>query len=267
MDRRVGEVLQRLEEEGLAENTAVFFFADQGRPMVRGKQWLYEGGIHVPLIVKMPGTIEAGSVSKKLVSLIDISAASMTLADIEIPVHLQGQNFLSDEVERQYIYAGRNRTDAVVDYIRCTRDDRFKYIKNFMPERPYMQFGHYKAYRYPIYTLLKVLHQQGDLTPAQARLMAEQKPPEELYDLQNDPYELNNLVENTAYQQDLVRMRNQLRQWQKNTDDVGDADPDDMKALQKRRMEKYGSRWESRGLDPENIDWEEYLQWWEKQLL
>ena len=267
MDRRVGEVLQRLKVEGLEDNTAVFFFADQGRPMVRAKQWLYEGGIKVPLIVKMSGVVEEETVSEKLVSLIDISAASLALAGIEIPSHLQGQNFLSDEVSRDYIFAGRNRTDAVVDYIRCVRDDHFKYIKNFMPERPYMQFGHYKAYRYPVYTLLKVFHQRGELTPAQAKLMAKQKPEEELYDLKNDPYELHNLAEDSTYQQHLSRMQNQLKQWQEDTEDMGDADPDDMQALQKRRWEKYGSRWEKRGIDPENFNWEEYLQWWEKQLL
>ena len=267
MDRRVGQVLQRLEEEGLTENTAIFFFADQGRPMVRAKQWLYEGGIKVPLIVKLPSGIDPGTVSDELISLIDISAASLAVAGIDIPEHLQGQNFLVEDVDRDYIFAARNRTDAVVDYIRCVRDQRFKYIKNFMPEKPYMQFGHYKAYRYPIYTLLKVLHQKGELTPAQAKLMAEQKPPEELYDLQNDPYELNNLAEDPAYQQQLKRMRDQLEQWMVSTNDKGDYDPDNMEALQKRRWEKYGSRWQSRGIDPENINWESYLQWWEQKLL
>lgn len=266
LDKEVGKVLKRLENEGLSENTVVFFFSDQGRPMVRGKQWLYDGGIQVPLIIRWPGKIRKKTVSDDLVSLIDVSAASLSVADIDLPEHLQGQDFLKPPVKREYVYAGRNRMDAVVDHVRAVRNQQFKYIKNFMPERPYTQFGHYKEFYYPVLSLMKVLHQQGKLTIAQSRFMASQKPEEELYDLVEDPYELNNLYQEPAYESVLLKMRAQLNTWISATKDVGNDDPDDLEELKKRRWKKYGKRWEERGIDPRHDDPEKYLKWWEKEL-
>lgn len=266
MDRKVGEVLHRLEEEGLAGNTIVFFFADQGRPHVRAKQWLYDAGLQVPLIIRWPGTITPGEQSDKLVSLVDISAASMAAAGIAPPEHLHGKNFFGEQ-SRNYIFATRNRADAVVDHIRAVRSDRFKYIKNYMPERPYTQFGHYKLYRYPMLALMHWLHEQDKLTPAQALFMRAEKPDEELYDTRNDPWEIHNLAGNAAYQDTLQQMREVLRQWQKRTNDPGDYDPDDYEEILKRRQEKYQTRWENRGIEnPKNIDFGRYVQWWKQKL-
>jgi len=267
MDRELGVVLDRLEKEKLLDNTVIFFFADQGRPHVRGKQWLYEGGIRVPLIVHWPGQIRPG-VSDQLVSLIDLAISSLRVAGIDPPPHLQGRDFLdAGSPPRQYVFAGRNRTDAVVDHLRAVRSPQFKYIKNLMPERPYTQFGHYKMYNYPVLTLLHVLHQQGRLSAAQAAFMQPGKPPEELYDLQKDPFETVNLAEDPRYRDTLAAMRKVLAQWTEETEDVGAADPDDYQALLERRWEKYGERWQQRGIpDPRQIDYEQYLAWWEKEL-
>ncbi len=266
LDEHLGMILQRLKDEGLEKNTIVVFFADQGRPHVRGKQWLYDSGIEVPLIVRWPGKLPANETREDLVSLIDISYTSLLLAGIEPPAHLQGQDFLLDNEERNYIFAARNRTDAVVDHIRAVRSQQFKYIKNFMPEKPYTQFGHYKEYNYPALQVLKHLHKEGKLTPEQEKFMAKNKPEEELYDLVNDPFELNNLADNPEYELVLDSMRLALVDWMEKTNDMGSFDPDNYDSLLVRRQEKYGPRWEQRGIDPREVDPEVYLKWWETEL-
>lgn len=266
LDQHVGLVLQRLKDEGLEQNTIVMFFADQGRPHVRGKQWLYDSGIKVPLIVRWPGQLPADEERTTLVSLIDIPYTSLLLAGIEPPEHLQGQDFLLDNDEREYVFATRNRTDAVVDHIRAVCSKEFKYIRNFMPERPYLQFGHYKEFRYPTLQVLKTLHKKGELTPAQEKFMAEKKPEEELYDVKNDPYEINNLATDPEYAVVLDSLRDALQSLMVETKDLGGYDPDNYDSLLIRREQKYGPRWKERGIDPKKIDPEAYLQWWEKQL-
>lgn len=266
MDNHLGRVIKRLKDEGLEQNTIVLFFADQGRPHVRGKQWLYDTGIEVPLIVRWPGQLPAGEERDDLVSLIDVSYTSLLLAGIDPPDHLQGEDFLLDFVEREYVFAGRNRTDAVVDHIRSVRTKQFKYIRNFMPEKPYMQFGHYKEYNYPAVQVLKALHERGELTPEQEKFMADSKPEEELYNVLNDPYELNNLASDPEYAVVLDSLRDALQNWMVETKDMGAYDPDNYDSLLVRRWEKYGPRWEKRGIDPKKIDPGSYLEWWKEEL-
>ncbi len=269
MDQKLGQILRRLEEDGLAENTIVFFFADQGRPQLRAKQWLYDSGLRVPLIVRWPGNIEPNSFSRELVSLIDLAPASLSAAKIPVPELMHGRDFLNSSLKpRDYIYAARDRTDAVVDRIRAVRDDRYKYIRNYMPERPYNQFGHYKTFFYPALTVLNVMHARGDLSSVEALFMAESKPVEELYDTAVDPYEVNNLAADPNYRVQLAELRQALDAWKLETKDVGDLDPDDdREALLERRWEKYRHLWKSRGIeDPRRIDWEDYLGMWYEEL-
>ncbi len=266
LDERLGQILQRIDEEGLEDNTIVVFFADQGRPHLRAKQWLYDAGIHVPLIIRFPGEKHAGKVNEKLVSLIDLAPASLNYAGIQIPEHLQGIDFLNDTLMRNYIYAARNRTDAVVDHIRCVRGERYKYIRNYMPEMPYMQFGHYKAYRYPMWALMHVLNQRDSLTTEQALYMAPEKPAIEFYDTFEDPYEINNLAFNPNYKDIKDKMTIALNEWELQTNDPGSMDPDNYQELLQRRKEKYGERWAKRGFDADSIDIEAYLHWWENEL-
>jgi len=266
LDKRVGEILKRLEEEGLEENTLVIFFADQGRPHLRAKQWLYDAGIHVPLIVRYPGKEKSGSVNDKMVSLIDMAPASLSFAGVEIPDHMQGIDFLNDTLEREYIFAARNRTDAVVDHIRCIRDHRYKYIKNYMPENPYMQFGHYKAYQYPMWALIHVLNNRNELTAVQALYMAPEKPAIEFYDTFEDPYEINNLAFDPDYKDIKDEMSIALSKWELKTNDPRNDDPDNYEDILVARKEKYGERWAQRGFNADSINKEEYLKWWEEEL-
>ncbi len=227
LDEEIGRVLKRLEDEGILDQTIIFFFGDNGRPHVRGKQWLYEGGIHVPLIVRLPGGRRAGEVSEQLVNGIDFSATCMSLTGIPIPEKMQGQPFMGpDAVQRDYIVAARDRCDETVDRIRCVRTDRFKYIRNYYPDRPYSQLNRYKETEYPVIRLMRRLHAQGKLTAAQERFMADTRPREELYDLKNDPNELENLAGAPEHEKDLKELSGILDRWISETKDQGEIPED-----------------------------------------
>ncbi|PYJ03219.1 MAG: sulfatase, partial [Verrucomicrobia bacterium] len=223
LDTKVAAILKRLEADGLAENTIVFFFGDNGRCHVRDKQWLYEGGLHIPLIVRWPGHLKPGTVREDLVSAIDISATSLKLAGATLPKHMQGQVFLGPgATTRKYISGARDRCDETVDRIRSVRDDRYKYIRNFMPERPYTQPNAYKERAYPALAVMKRLHAEGKLTPEQELFMAPHKTDEELYDLKNDPHELRNLVASEVNLKSLKELRAALERWMAECDDRPD---------------------------------------------
>jgi len=245
LDEKVGAVLQRLEDEGLVENTIVFFFADHGRCLFRGKQFCYDGGLHIPLIVRWPGQLKAGSVNGQLVNNIDITATALQLAGITPPEHMEGRVILGKKAakEREYVVSARDRCDETVDRIRSVRTRRYKYIRNFYPERPYSQLNRYKESRYAPLPLMRQLHKDGKLTPAQALFFAPTRPKEELYDLQNDPHEVHNLADSPERQKILKRLRGYLERWIEETGDLG-AIPepqeitDGWEAMQKRKYEQ-----------------------------
>jgi N-sulfoglucosamine sulfohydrolase len=228
LDQKVGAVLDRLKEDGLADNTIVFFFSDHGRAHVRGKQWLYEGGVHIPLIVRFPDGRRAGEVNDDLIAHIDVTATSMKLAGIPRPENFESQSFFGDGyTPREYVVSARDRCDETVDHIRSVRTKRFKYIRNFDPERPYMQENAYKRRQYPVLTLLEQLHAAGKLTPVQELFMAERRPEEELYDLEADPHEVNNLAGSPDHAEKLAELRGILDAWIKRTGDKGQTPEDE----------------------------------------
>lgn len=214
LDGKVGTILKLLHEQGLETNTVVFLFGDNGRCHVRDKQWLYEGGLHVPLIVRWPGQIKPGTVRNDLASAIDISATSLSIAGVKLPASMQGRPLIGKQTkQRKYIFGARDRCDETVDKIRSVRDDRFKYIRNYMPDRPYTQPNAYKQRQYPVLALMKQLHEEGKLTPAQELFMTPQKPPEEFYDLKADPDEIHNLASSGHNKADMQRLRKALDEW------------------------------------------------------
>ena len=238
MDQYVGKVLKRMDAEGLTGSTVVIFIGDHGRCHVRGKQWLYDGGIHIPLIIRWPGKLESGEVCEDLVSAIDISATVLKIAGIDPPKHMEGQVFLEPEAKkREYIIAARDRCDETIDRIRCVRTKRYKYIRNFMPERPYTQKNAYKQRSYPMLSLMEDLHAQGKLTATQALFMAPRKPDEELYDIWNDPYEIHNLSTSPEHQQTMKRMRAILEKWIRDTEDQGQF-PEKESAISERDLNR-----------------------------
>ncbi|MBP7051890.1 MAG: sulfatase [Phycisphaerae bacterium] len=268
LDSEIGVALQWLQKEGELDNTIIAYFADNGQPHVRGKQWLYESGIHVPLIVRWPGRVQAGTVVDDLVSTVDLAPTFLTAIGVEPPKHLQGYNILGEKKRtREYVFAARDRCDGTVDHIRCVRSKPYKYIRNYYPDRPYTQFNAYKKLQYPVLTLMQVLYKEGKLTPDQAKFMGPRRP-EELYDLQEDPHELRNLAENTQYAKVLREHRRKLDEWIKVTGDQGET-PEDPKVVEREQNQmakNFVESMEKRDLSPTISD-EGYLKWWEQKLL
>lgn len=227
LDRKAAAVLARLEQEGLADNTIVFFFGDHGRPMPRGKQFVYDGGIRIPLIVRIPERFapqgyRSGRTFDDLVSSIDITATTLRLAGVEPPAHMEGRPFYGPGVRpRDYVVAARDRCDETVDRIRAIRDRRYKYIRNFLPNRPYTQQNVYKDTQYPALAAMRQLNEEGKLTGPAALFMGPDRPAEELYDLESDPFELHNLAAAPEHAARLDQMRRLLETWIKETGDQG----------------------------------------------
>ncbi len=248
LDEKVGRVLDRLEEDGLAERTIVAFFGDHGRPMPRDKQFLYDGGIKVPLIIRWPGELEAGSVRDELVSMIDLSASSLAWAGIEVPEDMEGRVFLgpAKTADREYVFAARDRCDETVDRIRAVRDKRYKYIRNYHPDRPYMQINRYKEVSYPIWRQMLRLEGSGDISADDFGFLAKTRPEEELYDTLEDPHELENLAESAEHQQILTRMSSVLDAWIAHTGDHGEEpeDPSIAEEWEARMVEVYTEAYE-----------------------
>jgi N-sulfoglucosamine sulfohydrolase len=206
-----------LEDEGLAENTLVFIIGDNGRCMPRGKQFLYDGGIQVPIMVRWPGKVKPSQVNDNMVTTIDISKTILDAAGITPPHPLHGKNLLDKSTnKRKYIFAARDKMDETHDAMRAIRSNEFKLIHNLMPERAYCQFNRYKETSYPVLAELNVLNMKGELPPEQAAFMAASKPEFELYDMINDPDEINNLADNSDYKEQKEELLKELNNWREN---------------------------------------------------
>ncbi len=222
MDRQVGEILRRLEEDGLADETIVVFWSDHGQGLPRGKRWLYDSGIHVPLIVRWPGKIAPGTVREDLVSLIDLAPTMLALAGVPVPDYMQGRVFLGPKTqpEPKYVFAHRDRMDETYDLFRCVRGRRFLYIRNFEPQRPYSQTIQYMDLM-PAMQQWRRLAAADKLNAWQGLWFVPHKPVEELYDTQADPHNLHNLAGNPRYRHVLQEMRQALEKWQVEVGDLG----------------------------------------------
>ena len=196
-DRKVGQVLQRLEDEGIADNTLVFLIADHGRARISAtNNFCTMAAFACPALCGGPRILTRASWSDELVSGIDFAPTALSLAGLDVPSEMQGNIFLgADATSRSEIFSARDRCDGTVDRIRCVRTKQYKYIRNYHPDRAYMQFNRYKHQQYPLWTLLPVLAKEGKLTDAQAKFLAPYRPYEELYDLQADPHEIDNLAD------------------------------------------------------------------------
>jgi len=231
LDRKVGLVLAALEKDGLADNTVVVFFGDNGQAHVRGKQFCYEEGLLVPLIIRWPKNFpapahfKAGTVDTRLLHGIDLAPTMLALAGAPKPPKMQGQIFLGDrcEPDREYVFGYRDRCDMTVMRIRTVRDDRYRYIRNFTPWVPFLAYNEYKQKQYPVWNLLTELHAKGKLTAPQEFLCQSTMPEEELYDLETDPWEIHNLAESDRpeHQARLKKLRGVLEKWIVDTNDQG----------------------------------------------
>ncbi len=229
MDQQAAGVLRELTEDGLAENTVVLFYGDHGSGMPRSKRWPYNSGLHVPLMAYFPEKLRhlappeyrPGGTSERLVGFVDLAPTLLSLAGIKPPSWMQGHAFLGEHraPDPPYVFGCRGRMDERYDMVRSVRDKRYVYIRNYMPHKIY---GQHIAYMFetPTTRVWKKLYDAGRLKQPQTRFW-ETKPSEELYDLQNDRDEVNNLAESPQHAQTLARLRKALREHVLEVRDVG----------------------------------------------
>lgn len=228
IDFQTQEILDQLKEDGLHEDTIVFFWSDHGHGLPRYKRWLYTTGLEVALIVYVPpkfrhlAGLPPGSEAAELITFIDLAPTVLNLAGIEVPDFMEGQTFLGTDRDepRSHFVAHRDRADDVYDMARAVRTEQFMYIRNYMPHLPYIQeaviFGDEKR---SYLELQRVRAEEG--LPIHGEAMFRPRPAEELFDVAADPYELNNLADNTEYGLVLEEMRSRLNEWVLETRDTG----------------------------------------------
>jgi len=225
-DQHTGRVIDRLRDEGLWENTLVVFFTDHGISHARGKQFLYDEGIHIPLVIRGPG-LAANTVRDDLVEHIDVAALSLAAAGIPIPASMQARDILaSDYQPREVVFAARDRCGETTDRIRSVRNDRFLYIRNYHPQRPLLQPSQYKDSKL-ILQQLRELRAAGALSDlAQELLFAPSRPAEELYDYLADPWQIRNLADSDQHAATLADLRERMDQWITESRDLGSESPE-----------------------------------------
>ena len=227
MDGQAGEILQQLEDEGLAEHTIVFYYSDHGGAVARSKRFLFESGLKVPLMVRIPEPYKhlapqpMGTKSDQRVAFVDLAPTLLNLAGIEIPDHMQGTAFLGENIPKPqpYAFASRARMDERIDLSRSVTDGRYRYTRNFMPHRPYAQYIQY-LWRAPSMQSWENQFKTGNLNDIQKAFFLT-KPYEELYDLSADPHNVHNLVDNPNFSEHLTKLRTALDQWQLENRDAG----------------------------------------------
>ncbi len=229
MDGLVGKRLQEIEEAGLADETIVFFYGDHGSGMPRSKRFPYNSGLQVPLIVYVPEKFQhlapkeyqPSGKSDRLVSFVDLAPTLLSLVGTKPPEYVQGHAFMGryETAPQPYIYGFRGRMDERYDMMRTVRNQRYVYIRNYMPHLIYGQHVRY-MFVTPTTHVWRRLFDEGKLTPEQSHFW-EKKPPEELYDLASDPDEVHNLADSPDHKQILERMRQAQRQLAREIRDVG----------------------------------------------
>jgi N-sulfoglucosamine sulfohydrolase len=229
LDSVVGQLLKELEEEGVADNTIVFFWGDHGDGLPRAKRWLYDSGLHIPLIISWPGHLKAGSADDRMISSIDFGPTVLSLAGVKIPVHMQGRAFLGEQSAepRKYVFAARDRVDESYDMMRSVRSVDYLYIRNFYPEVSYNIWIPYLN-RMPIMQEMLRLDAEKKLNVYQQQWMAPSRPAEELYNVKADPYQLNNLAGNPKYGKILGKYRKLHDGWTLTTHDMGHLNESEM---------------------------------------
>jgi uncharacterized sulfatase len=228
MDAWAGDLIQQLKDAGEYENTIIFFWSDHGVGLPRAKRWLYDSGTHIPFIIRIPKKFqepnqsEVASIDNQLISSVDFAPTVLNLTGIDIPPYLQGRAFLGKHLgpPRKFVYGARDRMDERYDIIRTVRDERYRYIRNFEPLKPYYQYMNTPEKGATMQEIRKK-EASSQLDPVMALFSANEKPVEELYDTHADPFEIHNLADDPAFSQRLGEMRHALSEWQNEIGDVG----------------------------------------------
>lgn len=218
MDKRAGQIIDDLKKENIYDNTIIFFYSDHGDALPYVKREILKRGIHVPLLVKMPldQSKSKGMVSDRMISFIDLAPTVLSLAGVTIPQHFKGKAFLGNAATAQghtYIFAARNRMDANYEMARSVHDGKYQLIKNYYPDLPRYYDNYYRRNQQPMMEEILNLRKEGKLNETVLRWFSS-KPVYELYDLQNDPHELNDLAKDSKYQSKLVELQKALADWQ-----------------------------------------------------
>ncbi len=228
MDTWVGKMLDELEKSGEAENTIIFYYGDHGGVLGRSKRFVYETGTRVPFIVYIPEKYKSlmpntktGTTVDRLISFVDLAPTLLSMINRPIPAYLQGVPFLGSKktADPKYVYMFKDRMDERYDMSRSVRDSKFRYIRNYTPFRPHGQHIEY-LWRAASMRSWEEEFKAGRLNDTQAAFW-KSKPTEELYDTENDPWEINNLAQKTEYQSVLMRMRKANRDWMLRIKDTG----------------------------------------------
>jgi N-sulfoglucosamine sulfohydrolase len=206
-DNEVGMIINDLKEMGIYENTIIIFIGDNGRCNIRGKGYLYDPGLHIPLIVHWPKGIKGGQIRDELVSTTDITATILDWAGAQMPDYLTGKSFIKEDFKRDLVYSSRDLWDEIMEKSRSIITNNYKYIRNDMPQVPWDAHQAYLEFYRPAVHVMRKLNAEGQLNKAEASFFASSKPKEELYDIEKDPYELNNLAETPDYAEILKAMR------------------------------------------------------------
>lgn len=223
MDDVVGELLKQLEDDGLLDKTIIFFWSDHGDGLPFVKREVTDRGLRVPLIVRFPDGKEKGMIRQELISMIDLAPTVLSLANIQAPKHMQGQAFLgkyASRTPRNYVFAARDRLDSEYDRVRSVHDGHYQYIRNFRPDLPPYMNLQYRLQQ-PMMKEMLELRDAGQLNAVQMQWFKPNKPAEELYDVQADPYQLTNIADQPQMASHLKRLRSQMDQWLVETKDLG----------------------------------------------
>lgn len=228
MDGQVGEILDQLKADGLLEKTIVIWTTDHGDGLPRAKRTVYESGTHVPLTIRFPSGYRAGEKTDELISFVDLGPTLLSLAGAEPTEHMQGNVFLGGnrDSERSYIHAAADRHDEVDDRVRSVRGERFKYIRNYSPEKALFQHMWYRDIQQSMRAIWRG-DAEGTLNETQAQYL-KPRAIEELYDLDVDPYEINNLANNPEYAAQLAELSTEMDRFQAEFGDMGALDEDEM---------------------------------------
>lgn len=227
MDKEVGAFLKELDENGLSENTIVFYFGDNGGVLPRSKRFMYESGLHIPLIVRIPEKYAHlapnanGTQTDRVVTFVDFAPTVLSLAGVKIPDYMQGHAFLGEQQakEQDYGFSSRGRMDERIDLIRSVRNKRYRYIRNYYPHKIYAQYIEY-LWRAPSMRSWDSVYRAGILNEVQSRFF-NPKPVEELFDCEKDPDNIFNLAEREEYRDLLQQMRGITQDWMISTRDAG----------------------------------------------
>ncbi len=222
MDQQIGLIIDQLKEDGLYDNSFIFFYSDHGGPFPRHKRAINQSGTKVPLIVKFPKAQFAGTLDGRLLSFIDFAPTLLNIVGIEKPSHLQGQSFIgpNQPKERTYLVTASDRFDGQVDRVRAVQTQQYKYVKNYHVSKPHALDVKYRK-NMPMMRRMLELLKEGKLNENQMKWFQVPKANEEFYDLLNDPYELHNLADQKKYKKIKKQMAQELEKWIALTDDLG----------------------------------------------